>query len=143
MQLISNRFKKNNENGHNLPPSAIRGKRVVAPAQPGRVTRSKVHVPTQAEIPIQATGEVHATDTEDDGPTLTCNKMSYLSLTLSCFVPDHGQQNNCHIDTRNDSSMNEANETLSNQNWHTLNDTNMNENAQGDSEGIFSKSFDT
>ncbi|BAH93433.1 Os06g0271475 [Oryza sativa Japonica Group] len=73
--------KKNTENVTSVTHHAIGGKRVVAPLQPGKVTRSKKHVApdvlatrevlvadTQAEIPIQATSEVLAADTQAEIP---------------------------------------------------------------------------
>lgn len=81
MQPATKKSKKNTENVTSVTHHAIGGKRVVAPLQPGKVTRSKKHVApdvlatrevlvadTQAEIPIQARSEVLAADTQAEIP---------------------------------------------------------------------------
>jgi hypothetical protein len=53
-----------------VPRHGMRSKRVLAPSQPGRVTRSgkvlrpQIDVTTESEMPIQVASEVHATETE-------------------------------------------------------------------------------
>ena len=104
MQPTPKKSKKNTENVTSVTHHAIGCKRVLAPLQPGIVTRSKKHVApevhvttqddipiqttsevlavdTQAEIPVQASSEVHAADTED-GTTLTAHTQEGLCKLL-------------------------------------------------------------
>jgi hypothetical protein len=70
-----------------------RGKRVVAPMQPGRLTRSgllvRPEVPTattKAEIPNQARSEVHAAVTQDEIPIQATSEVQTANTQAKILI---------------------------------------------------------